>query len=59
MNFKTKKEQLVETFNKNQQTILQLSNAQQQIIGQLNLIDEKEKEDASIDSELAKKEKNK
>jgi len=42
--FKEKKQQLVGEFNRNQQTIQQLTNRQQQIIGQLNLIQDFEKE---------------
>ena len=51
MDFKTKKQNLVDEFNKNQQIIQQLSQRQQQIIGQLNLIEELEKEETEKSKE--------
>ena len=45
MDFKEKKQNLVAEFNRNQQTIQQLSQRQQQILGQLNLIEELEKKE--------------
>jgi mannose/fructose/N-acetylgalactosamine-specific phosphotransferase system component IID len=46
--FKKKKEELVEEFNRNQQMINQLSARQQQIIGVLNFIEELEKKEKEV-----------
>lgn len=59
MNYKEKKQSLVAEFNKNQQTIQQLANKNQQILGQLQLLEELEKqENASLNSKIASKKEN-
>ena len=47
-NNKEKKEKLVEEYNQNTQTLQQLTNRQQQIIGQIQLIEEIEEKDKKI-----------
>jgi len=54
-NLKEKKQKLVDEFNRNQQIIQQLTQRQQQIIGQLNLIEELEKEEAEKEKSKEKK----
>lgn len=44
MDYKTKKQELVDEFNKNQQLIQQLSNRNQQIAGQIQLLTDIENE---------------
>jgi len=45
MNFEEKKKNLVAEFNRNQQTIQQLNNRNQQILGSLQIIENIEKEE--------------
>lgn len=52
MDYTVKKQQLVDEYNKNQAQIQQLTSRQQQIIGQIQLIEETEKE---VEKEPTKK----
>ena len=60
MDYKTKKQQLVDEYNKTQQIIQQLIAKNQQILGQISLIEEIEKEnetskkDDQIDTKIKK-----
>lgn len=45
MDYQKRKQELINEFNSNQQTLNQLQQRQLQIIGQLNLIEELEKEE--------------
>jgi ABC-type uncharacterized transport system ATPase subunit len=56
MDYKNKKKELVEEYNKNQQVLVQLTQRQQQIIGQVQLIEEVEsKKDEGIQSNRRRK----
>lgn len=51
MNLKEKKQNLVDEFNKNQDILTNLQNRQQQIIGQVRLVEELEKEQEEKEQE--------
>ena len=51
MNTKEKREQLVAEYNRNNQTIQQLQARQHQIVGQLNLLEEIEREPKELKEE--------
>jgi len=57
MNLKEEKENLISEFNRNQQVLAQLQARQQQILGQINLIERLEQENSKEENKENKENK--